>query len=250
MIPAEELNRLLQRAQEDSSAEPAFFHALLDATVYAHVPGSDRSGRPRFIQFTTPEGLTVLPFFSDEVQARAAAGFSAAIVAMTGRELLEITRGATLILNPNAVSCMLYPEEVSALLDRDEVAVIDRLCTNDRMAVDNVSDCPDWFIGRLIAFCASMSCIEAAYLAQIGGVEVAGHSSLLVAMVTSSKDAERVMRAATTDLQAKCRTLQTPLDLMALSPGDLPGWIAELGLKPFYDRSETKAVDPASLKAQ
>lgn len=117
MITPEELALFLQQALADKTAEPAFFRALLDALVYAHTPRNDRHARLRFIQFVTPEGLTVLPFFSDEVQARAAAGTAATVVAMTGRELFGLTRGATLMLNPNETNCVLYPEEISALLD-------------------------------------------------------------------------------------------------------------------------------------
>src|SRR3546814_4427788 len=75
------------------------------------------------MQFPLPDsGHMVLPFFSEETQARAAAGTTAKVVALTGRDLLELTRGATLMLNPNGTNCPLYPEEIAALLDRGEVA--------------------------------------------------------------------------------------------------------------------------------
>src|SRR5688572_4963260 len=127
VISAAELTRLMHHALADKTAEPAFFRALLEATVYAHAPRHDRSGRLRFIQFTTPEGLTVLPFFSDPAQANAAAGSAARVVVATGRQLFALTRGATLMLNPNQVSCVLYPEEIASLLDHGEVAVMDQV---------------------------------------------------------------------------------------------------------------------------
>ena len=101
MVDTATLDGLLKQAIIDKTAEPAFLRALLDAKVYAHVPRHDRNTRVRFIQFTTPDGLTVLPFFSDETQARQAAGTAASIVVLSGRQLLEATRGATLMLNPN-----------------------------------------------------------------------------------------------------------------------------------------------------
>lgn len=109
---ADELARLMLEALADKAAEPAFFRGLLDATVYAHVPRHDRSGRLRLIQFTTPEGLTVLPFFSDEVQAKAAARSAATVVVLMGRQLLELTRGATLMLNPKRSTAYCTPKRL------------------------------------------------------------------------------------------------------------------------------------------
>jgi len=38
-----------------------------------------------------------------------------------------MTRGATLVLNPNGAACTLYPEEIAALLDRGQVATVEKL---------------------------------------------------------------------------------------------------------------------------
>ena len=69
MTSQAELDQLSQLSRSDERLAPAFFRALLDATVYAHVPTSDDSGRIRMIQFRRPDGVMVLPFFSDD-QAR------------------------------------------------------------------------------------------------------------------------------------------------------------------------------------
>jgi len=123
---AEQLAALMQQAQVNPGHFPPFLRALLEATVYAHAPPSDDHARLRLFQFTRPDGVTVLPFFSDEAQAYAAAAESARVVALSGRTLMESTRGATLMLNPNDVSCTLFPEEIAALLDRDTVADLSR----------------------------------------------------------------------------------------------------------------------------
>ena len=78
-VSAEEIATLLEAARaaqqgpDVAAAEDAFFKALLDATVYAHVPIEGAPpGRMRFIQFLHPgNGQTVLPFFSDRAQAEA-----------------------------------------------------------------------------------------------------------------------------------------------------------------------------------
>ncbi|GAB2507746.1 enhanced serine sensitivity protein SseB [Pseudoxanthomonas sangjuensis] len=238
MIPADELARLMHQALSDKSAEPAFFRALLDATVYAHTPRNGRSGRLCFIQFTTPDGLTVLPFFTEESQARIAAGSAATVVVLAGRQLFEWTRGATLMLNPNDVSCTLYPEEIAALLDHGEVAIVERVDTgSQQLWVGPASQRPAWLVDRLIALYAGLDCVAAAYLADIGAPEGSEQPGLLVAVSVPSKDAERVARATTTELQPHCQALRTSVDMTAFEPGDLPGWLKDASLEPFYVRA-------------
>jgi len=252
VIPADELARLMHEALADKSAEPAFFRALLDATVYAHTPRSGRRGeRLRFIQFTTPEGLTVLPFFTEESQARTAAGSAATVLVLTGRQLFEWTRGATLMLNPNEVGCTLYPEEIAALLDHGEVAIVERIDTGgQQLWIGASSDWPTWLVDRLIALYAGLDCVEAAYLAGIGAPYGSEQRGLLVAVSVPAKDAERVDRATTTELQPHCRALRTTVDLTAFEPGDLPGWLKDASLEPFYVRAmgERIGLGPQGLQ--
>jgi hypothetical protein len=100
--------------------DPEYAHkASLNATVYAHVPmEGPPEGVMHFIQFIRPDnGLTMLPLFSDKGQAEEAANKAALIVAMSGRDLFELTRGASLMLNPNVDAIALYPPGVTALLE-------------------------------------------------------------------------------------------------------------------------------------
>lgn len=235
VISSDELARLMLEALGDKLAEPAFFRALLDATVYAHVPRQARSGRVRFIQFTTPDGITVLPFFSDERQAKAAAGTSARVVALQGRQLLEATRGATLMLNPNSVRCTLYPEEVVALLDHGEVAVVEEIETGDQaIFVGPLAEVPGWLKDRLIPMYAGLPYVTAAYAATIGTPD-APEPGLLIALAVPAKDAERAARATTTELQPHCKALQQTVDITTFEPGEMPDWLKDAAVEAFYD---------------
>lgn len=246
MIPADELARLMHLALADKSAEPDFFRALLEATVYAHVPRNSRGGRLRFIQFTTPAGLTVLPFFTDELQARTAGGSAATVVVLTGRQLFEWTRGAALMLNPNDVSCTLYPEEIAALLDHGEVAIVERVDTGDQQLwIGPTSKQPVWLIDQLIALYAGFVSVEAAYLADIGTPDDPERRGLLIAVAVPTQDAERVARATTTELQANCRALQIIVDLTTFEPGALPDWLKEARIEAFYLRAMGERITPA-----
>lgn len=111
------LDQIIEQAARNPSLEPLFLRALLDAPLYVHLPLSDDSGRLRIVQFTRPDGIAVIPVFTGVDKAETAAQGAVRVARVRGRELLEGTRGATLMLNPNDVSTTLYPEEIALLLD-------------------------------------------------------------------------------------------------------------------------------------
>lgn len=121
MISATTLSRLLAQAIKDNRHEQAFFRALLDAKIYAHIPISDPvSRRLRFIQFNHPDtGQLILPFFSDEPKACAATGPTVRTVTLRGRVFLEATLGATLMLNPNDGIAYSFPRRSRLFCARD-----------------------------------------------------------------------------------------------------------------------------------
>lgn len=143
-----------------------FLRGLLESTVYVHAPLSDDTGRLRLLQFTRPDGITVLPFFSEEAQANAAAGQGARVIALRGRALMESTRGATLMLNPNDVSCTLFPEEVAALLDRDAVADLSpgEVEAGNEPQVSIPSDDLAWLKSRVASALMAVPDVQEAYL--------------------------------------------------------------------------------------
>jgi hypothetical protein len=241
MISQAELDALMQRALNDKDAEPAFFRALLDATVYAHTPRIARSGRLRLIQFPLPEnGQMVLPFFSDERQARAAAG-TATVVALTGRQLFALTRGATLMLNSNSASCTLYPEEIVALLDHGEFAILDHveLAEPRPMEFREPEPAPAWLIDPLIALYARFPSIECAYLVEFRIPEDPDpdHTGLLIGIGVPPADTERAARATVTTIQPLCRARDALVDVTAFAPEAVPDWVRAADLTPFYVRA-------------
>lgn len=204
--------------------------------VYVHTPRYDGHHRLRLIQFTLPSGQRVLPFFSEKAQAVAAIG-DARIVAMPGRQLFELTRGATLMLNPNGISCTLYPEEIAALLERGEVAIVEHEEIPDQsLQVGRLSEPPPaWLIEVLITLYASLPRVEAAYLAETRWPGIPGKTGFLIALTVKPADAERAARATITTIQPQCAAHgMSTVDLTTFEPGAAPEWLIELGIEPFY----------------
>lgn len=238
-----DLNDLLAQALKDKTLEPAFLRALLGARVYAHVPSTMQGRNLAFIQFPLPKtGRLVLPFFSDEKQARDAAGTRARVITMMGRQLFELTRGATLILNPNGASCTLYPEEIAALLERGEVAAVEKLDAAgiEHMEFREPDPVPTWLIDPLIGLYLQLSAVEAAYVAEFRRLNdsTQGTAGLLIAVGVEVVETEHVARATITLIQPLCRTLDVPVDLTAFVSNAMPDWIRRAQLTPFYQRPE------------
>lgn len=236
------LDRLIQEAMRDRRTESVLFRTLLNATVYAHAPLSDDQPRLRLIQFTRPDGLMVLPCFTDMAKAQRAAQGAARVVALTGRQLMEITLGATLMINPNDHHCTLYPEEIRALLATGEVAIIDQVDVNECEAWIGVHETPPpWLMEALVAVFCSLSIVHCAYLVELRPQQQL-KATLLIVVEVPSPHLERVARATITAIQAQCRQANLEIDLTGFDPAEgAPTWLVETGTTPFY-RHVTEAV--------
>lgn len=241
------LERLLTRAAQDPREEPAFFQALLKAIVYAHIPASDRLNveRIRFVQFHRPDnGQLVLPFFTDEKKARRTRGAAERVIALSGRSLLELTRGATLMLNPNENRCVLYPEEIDTLLRTGFIASLAKFNVEKEAAPlvgPPTDEPPSWLIDALITALAKLSYVQVAYIIGVyTRSEAPQQTGYLIALGGEGHHAERAIHAVTAILQPLCQENNGPVVDMTHfdnDAGQAPGWVKNFSLKPLYDRT-------------
>jgi len=243
MVKSGELKRLVERAITDSRETPPFFRALLDAVVYAHIPISDDSGRSRFVQFSRPDnGEVVLPFFIDESEAYATAGDSRRVVALQGRVLLHHTLGATLMLDPNGLRCVLYPEEIRELLSSGRVAELDVEMIEEgrQMALGPVDSVPDWLEPILSRILPDLPFVENAYLLITAQPEDPEKLTLLILLGVAPAYAERSWRAIATALQAQSAELELPIDMISYDPSEgPPELLKDIAVAPVYVRVES-----------
>lgn len=240
MVPPDKLEDLLVRAQTGSNGDQPFFQALLDATVYAHVPVDAPPGRKGFMSFRHPrDGVTMVAFFTTEQRAQHATEGVARVVGTNGRAFMQATRGAVLALNPqDALSCVLYPEEVAALLDEGRMAGVQKLQLNgDTMVIGPLDDRPDGLVGVVAAVLSELPFVEIAYLLSCQARASSEPGSVVLAIGCKTQFAERAARALAAALQRKAEQLDVVLDVMPIDPSKPPPWIEELKLKPVYRRS-------------
>lgn len=232
---ASKLQALLEAARSPATSEAAHdpveavFKALLDATVYAHVPaGRTPSGRIRFIQFVRPDNKqTVLPFFSDREQAEVASAGKVGIVAMSGRRLLELTQGATLMLNPNKDRVALYPPEVRALLDGRPLG---NFTYETREREEQVGFClpsvpTDALVLTLQALFAREPAVRAAHLVEMHRGADLSEVSLLLTLVVTLASEERLVQLTSLELNSLSPAPSLAVTMCCQSPDEpLPGY--------------------------
>ena len=215
MISERELERRLEQARQNRELEPAFFRCLLDAKVYAHAPASDDHPRLRLLQFRHPDGFHAVPFFTSLEKARPPTGITAKIVSLWGRQFLELTLGATVMLNPNDGGCVLYPEEVEALLRTGMVARIEKIHLDDDTSflVSDQADPPVWLMPYLMGLYAQLSFVQAAYLLEVAPPQAPTERTLLIVLGVAPELAERAVRTTITNIQPLCARDTVALDI-------------------------------------
>jgi len=236
-ISTAELERRLERARTHQEEEPAFLRCLLDAWVYAHTPLSDDHPRVRLVQFQHPDGFFAVPFFTSEAKARFAGRGVVRTVKLTGRELLAGTPGATFMLNPNDGGCVLYPEEVDALLRSGAVARIEKIHLEDDYSflVSDQADPPFWLMPCLMGLYAQLSFVQVAYLLEVAPEHAPAERTLLVALGVSPEHAERAVRASITEIQPHCAHNDVGLDITTFDPAkETPSYLRQRGVERFY----------------
>lgn len=219
--------------------QEAVFKALLDATVYAHVPVEGAPpGRMRFIQFVRPDnGQTVLPFFSDRTQAEQPQRTDASIVAMSGRRLFELTRGATLMLNPNLDQLALYPPEIIALLEGRELGYFAKQTLDEGISV---GVCPptvptDNLHTALHGLFEEEQTVRSAYLAEVHREGECAEVFLLLTVVAAPAHHERLLQLATLALKTHSTDLDLPLSIFFVAPDAPLPEVCHAGIQ-FYGR--------------
>lgn len=231
------LEELMTACFHDPSAEPAFFEALLGAIVYAHKPCNDSSPFIRLVQFPHPKtGALLLPFFTDVRQAQVASSSHVEIVKMTGRELFEATLGATLILNPNDRYCLIYPEEVQLILAGTAIPPVQRLNDDDGdgIELEPVAGDYGWLMDPLCDVFTQIAGVVSAALGQRAGTEIGKPPDLVIVVVVSAADEERVVHAATVTMKDACASYGSNVDIGTIRRDEFNPWTF---LPRFYTRS-------------
>lgn len=123
---ASPLERALRLAATDPAARPDFYRQLLEAEIFVigeselrpEGAWTAKEGESISLQhWTKPDGTVVLPFFSSLAALQRALDHEVTYYQLPARALLEMTQGATLVLDPRSEYGKEFaPGEIVALL--------------------------------------------------------------------------------------------------------------------------------------
>jgi hypothetical protein len=211
--------RLKAEAIRDPAREPAMLSALLSTPVYVHLPVSDDSGKTRLVCWDRPDGLRVIPFFSDAAAAMAANGASTRVGCVRGGELFASAPGATFMLDPNGESMTLYPEEIAALLAGEAGLVAPIAAEGPDLELSPPTAADRWLMDRLARALDDVPEVRRVHLAEARprGARTSA-DRLLVIVAVPSVHAERAARAASIAVQVAFEEPRLAIDLTTYDP--------------------------------
>lgn len=198
-----ELEHLLKLAVTEPAGRPAFFRALLDATVL--ILGDNEQMRqdgditlnadtPVNIQHWEKQGGgNIIPFFSSLAALRKAVEGEQPFIALPARVLFEITQGADLFLNPKAeYGKEFYPEEVATLLATDGVTKsVERYVDKDsQILLGQPKDYPTEMVEALTTLFSQRKLVRRAFLTLMHDQAVDEQPNLLVGLEVDGDPAE------------------------------------------------------------
>lgn len=114
------LEQLFAQTQENYALIPQFLDELLLANVYC-LGTEDQQKKHHFRVFETEEGEQAIPFFLELETIYRDFGSQVEHFTINTRTLFEMTKGATLVLNPTSeLSKEFQPEEIHSILNMNE----------------------------------------------------------------------------------------------------------------------------------
>lgn len=193
----------------------------------------------RFVQFVRPDnGQPVLPFFSDREQCDAAGGESVLSISMSGRRLFELTRGATLMLNPNVDAVTLYPPEITALLQGRPLGLIIKYRLEEAATVQvDVPSVGTAVLERLLRdLFQREGSVRSAFLTEVKSSQKDGDVSLILTILVDQAHKERVLHLTALAIKNGEIQLDLPVDVRLLAPDSELDHVCRSGLQ-IYSRS-------------
>ena len=244
-----ELEAALRLAATEPAHRPAFYKALLDATVYVlghadHGPADGARtlapGQKVSIQnWERKDGSPVVPFWSSLPELQRAIADETAYMALPARALFELTRGSALVLNPKSSHGKeFFAEEIEALLTEGVNQVARRRVTEEptRVLLGQPAHFPSKMVDSLTTLFAKHPAIKSGYLALMHDPAHDKDAHLVVGIEFEGDD-EAIMREAGV-VAADSAPSGATVDLTRVVRGDagMSAYFLE-SVKPFYERS-------------
>lgn len=236
------LERLLDLSCSEPGYAPEFYRDLLVSDVFAVIPveghGMDE-GKLRFVMWNGADGSVVIPYFASMEALEKALQPGWQGVRLIGRQFLELTKGATVVLNPNEpASCRLSPGEVTLLLETGAVSNPERASptANPLRGFLPVESPPAATLFSLSVLFSRRTSVHRAYLMHCFPPDQPEDRIYLVVIRMDDRETERLVRESAQVLLDVPPDLTTDFITCFDDASDLLTLAAKLS-PPFYDKS-------------
>jgi len=236
-VPENELERALIRAVEEPAAAPDFYRLLLSSELL--VLGSVEGHESATDAFSVAPGSNVklvtglkdggqyLPLFSSLARMQDYVKQESKFLRINGRALLDLTRGAPIILNPaSEYGKELTPDQVQHLLDGPKIVP---------RVIEGQAELPTQLMEALVQFFTARADIQAAWMQMVAPADRAHEAHPLLGIETMG-DWPSLMAALQVLVESAASS--PVLDVQRVDrhhPAGLAG--ALLQAEPFYRRS-------------
>jgi hypothetical protein len=204
--PENRLEALLALAADEPAHRPEFYRILLESEVYV-ISNMEQEGEGRgwltaedslsILTISADESNPIIPFFTSIEELTRFMEYQAQWIGIKARNLFVLTRGATLVLNPQSqFSHPLYPAMIEALLATG-IHHASRQTTSQAHTSEHIrppDPYPAKMVDSLIIFFAGRPEVATAWVALKQGPEDL-RPQLLVG-IDASNDVEQIIREA------------------------------------------------------
>lgn len=242
------LDKALRRAADEPAERPEFYHILLESTVF--VIGSsnqisegistlEAGSNVQIQNWQKQDGSPVIPFFSSLQALERAIEGEESYMALPARPFFEMTRGATLVLNPRSdYGKEFFPDEIEALLSEgvNKLPASRVVQKETKVLLGQPKDYPAAMVSSLTTLLSKHSDVKAAYLALMHDPSVDEKPHLVIG-IEAENHFENVIREAGA-VAGDMAPAGEPVDLVRVIHGEhgLSRYFLE-EVKPFYERT-------------
>ncbi len=237
MVSESQLDEAFERCHSNYLQETPFYERLVRAQVYVHVPVSDDSKNVRLIQFRHPDGFDAIPVFTSLSRCNRAGSRAVRALRLPCVQLMNSTRGATLMINPNDGGPVLYPEEVESLLQHGTLETFEKV---DRVEgsweVREAEGVARGFLEALCEGASKASFIKSVHLLERREVDsTSGDVTLLVYLGVERTHSERAARHMIQVIQSLSPRPDRVVDITVYDAAQsLPELLDQVGATPIF----------------
>ncbi|MEH0876544.1 enhanced serine sensitivity protein SseB [Pectobacterium cacticida] len=244
--PRNKLEEVLILAASEPAHRPEFFSELMNATVFV-LGNSDDNGFGEKVlhagssvdlqHWEKDDGSSVIPFFSSLEALQSVVTEEASFLALPVRSLFEMTRGATLFLNPKLPYGKAFlPQEIEHILSGEGNGFVQQRVVEEDMQVvlTQPDEMPAQMVDSLTQLFTKHRHVKRAFLAQIQ--DPGEQQPHLLIGIDADRDEETIIREAGS-VASDTLPDERPVDLCLVKEGE-PG-ISHYMIKhttPFYER--------------